>query len=353
MALDTNAYRKSVLARLLVEPGLADPQTGDPFLVCAVDPDADDATAAKQLDEVVAFWNKERNHPRYRGLAAQLVGRRAEYQSILLNSGARKAAAQRVRIAHETAQADGLAVLDDLATRLTRDRGGLPESKMDTLRRIAEHHDVDAATFTAWTGRHHQVIDDAEAAPWDDAVRQQIRRGLDELATLEHHRPGFPTLYSLLSLDHDASPAKVRQATDELTQINAGARRDRRKTLLGDLLATVKTRLLTEDGPRRYAASLRADARDLIRPEIEMLAVVTGEISAEDHQTLVTALVGNDWGLSVTDAREIIRQVATQAGAAISVPVTTARHHRLRPVCVSGRRPRPARTAATAAPRCT
>lgn len=322
MALDTNAYRKNVLARLLVEPGLADPQTGDPFLVCAVDPDADDATAAKQLDNVIAFWNKERNHPRYRGLAAQLVGRRAEYESILLNGNARKAAAERVRNARESAQADGLAVLDELANRLTRGQGGIPQSKLDTLRRIAEHHDVDGATFTSWTGRH-QVVDDTDAQPWDDAVRKQVRRSLDELATLEHHRPGFPTLYSLLNLENSASIAAIRQAADELSQINAGARRDRRKTLLGDLLATIKTRLLTDDGPTRYAASLRADARDLIRPEVEMLAVVTGEISAEDHQTLLSALVGNDWGLSLTDAREIIRQVAAQAGAAISVPVNT------------------------------
>lgn len=318
VTLDTNAYRKNVLARLLNEPGLADPQTGDPFLVCAVDPDADDATAARQFDEVVAFWNKERNHPRYRGLAAQLVGRKAEYESILLNTGARKAAAQRVTQARESAQADGIAVLDDLARRL----GSIPRSKMDALKRIADHHGLDAVTFTSWSARQ-RVVEDTDAVPWDDAVRRQIRRSLDELATLEHHRPGFPTLYSLLGLENDAPVARIRQAADELNQINAGARRDRRKTLLGDLLATIKTRLLAADGPERYKASLKADARDLIRPEIEMLAVVTGEISAEDHQTLLTALVGNDWGLSMADAREIIRQVAAQSGAALSVAVHT------------------------------
>lgn len=318
MALDTTSYRKNVLARLLGEPELADPRAGDPFLVGGVDPDADDETAAKQFDEVVAFWNKERNHPRYRGVAAQLVGRKDEYAAVLLDPYERRRAAERVVGARRAAVAEGLGVLDELATRLESSRGGVPRSRVEPLKRIGVSHGLDEQTIDQWL-TNRIILEDTGQNPWDASVRQQVRRSLDELAALTNDPPRFRTLYSMLDLPRDASVAAIGQAAERLTKLNQGARHDRRKTVLGDLLATVRTRLLAEDGPSRYVASLRADAYDLIRPEVEMLAVVTGELSPDDHQTLVAALVGKSWGLSTVDAKEVIRQVATDTGAAVTV----------------------------------
>ncbi|MGH3736551.1 MAG: hypothetical protein ACRDT6_13190 [Micromonosporaceae bacterium] len=323
VAFDTNTYRKTVLARLLNEPGLADPYTGDPFLVCAVDPDADDATVRGQLDEVVAFWNKERNHPRYRGLVARLVSRKQDYSKVLLSSGARRAAADRVGGERRAALEEGLSVLDELARRVVADRGGVPRSRVEALRRIATNHGLDNATFESWVARQH-VLEDSQGEPWDASVRHQIRRTLDELGAVTDDPQRFASLYTVLGLTDDAPSELVKLAAGELSKLNAGGRRDRRKTLLGEVLATIRTRLLATGGRERYAASLRADAYELILPEVEMLAVVTGEISPDDHQTLVAVLAGKGWGLSVVDAREIIRRVAAATGASVQVSAAAA-----------------------------
>lgn len=317
MSFDGNTYRKNVLARLLNEPDLADPQTGDPFLVCAVDPDADDETAQRQFGDVVAFWNKESNHPRYRGIASQLAKRKSAYAAVLLNSQSRAEARARVVGSREAAAAEALEVLDELAGRLITTHKGVPRSRLDTLRRIGTSRGVDTAAFDKWVAQQ-TIIEDAEAVPWEQAVRKQVRRSLDELAGLDGNPAHYRTLYSLLGLPHNAPADHIRAAADEVSRINAGARHDRRKTLISDLVATVRTRLLTNDGPPRYHASILADARELINPEIETLAVVTGEISAADHQALVAALVGKGWGLSAAESRDVIRQVAAASGASVA-----------------------------------
>ena len=75
-AFDPNEYRKTVMARLHADFSPADPETGDIFFVCALDPGADTPTALKRLDDVVAAWQRDRNHPKYKGITAELVKRR-------------------------------------------------------------------------------------------------------------------------------------------------------------------------------------------------------------------------------------------------------------------------------------
>ena len=96
-ALDGNAYRKKVLARLAADFSVADPETGDPFFVFDLDPDRDQATVLKQIGDVVAFWQKERTSIKYKGVAADLVAARAWYEAVLTDPARRSAAATRVQ----------------------------------------------------------------------------------------------------------------------------------------------------------------------------------------------------------------------------------------------------------------
>nr|MBA3908230.1 Ig-like domain repeat protein [Pseudonocardiales bacterium] len=78
---DPNDYRKRVLAAVESRGG---PAASDPFELYDLPVEAkavaelDDATVAARVAQVWAFWQRQRDHPRYRALVAVLVETHAE-----------------------------------------------------------------------------------------------------------------------------------------------------------------------------------------------------------------------------------------------------------------------------------
>ena len=73
MALDAKTYRTEVLARLLEDFGMADPETGDLFAVCGIAPDTPSEALPGALKEIKAFGNKDLNHPKYKSVVKPLL----------------------------------------------------------------------------------------------------------------------------------------------------------------------------------------------------------------------------------------------------------------------------------------
>ena len=320
-ALDGNAYRKRVLARLDKDFAAADPDSGDVFLVFDLDPNVTDAAAIRaRIDDVAAFWNRELTSPKYKGLVAQLARRRAAYTAVLLDPDRRRGAADRVRARRAAAETARYADLDRLAGQLATRFGGIPPDRVPTLRALAHRRGLAPEEFAAWLGGQRVLAGATAAAePWDPAVRRQIRAALDELARIDDRVDGYPTLWEFLALTPEAGPEQVQARHAELVAGLGAARHNRAKTLRGDLLGHVKTRLLAEDGPARYAASLRADARDRIEADVTEKAVVAGEVSAADYETLVARIVGLGWGLDSDAARAVVRETAGALGVSLAV----------------------------------
>ena len=320
-AFDGNAYRKRVLATLDKDFAAADPGSGDVFLVFDLDPEVTDAAAIRsRVDDVVAFWNRELSSPKYKGLVAQLSRRREDYTAVLLDPTSRRAAADRVRARRAAADTARYTDLDRLAGQLAGRFGGIPPDRVPTLRALATRRGLSAGDFAAWLGRHRVLAGaTAPAEPWDAAVRRQIRDQLDELARTEDRGDGYPTLWAFLGVVPNASREQVQARHAELVAGLGASRHNRAKTLRGDLLGHVKTRLLAEDGAARYAASLRADARDRIEQDVTEQAVVAGEVSAADYEALVARIVGFGWGLDSDAARAVVRETASGVGVSLAV----------------------------------
>jgi hypothetical protein len=318
--LDGNAYRKKVLARLVADFSIADPETGDPFFVFDLDLDADPTTVQARIGDVVALWQKERSSIKYKGVATDLVAARSRYEAVLTDPDRRAAASARVRAERATADAERFADLDRLAGQLADRFGGIPAEKVDQLQMVARRGGTDDAAFAEWLGRHHVLAaGNTQVEPWEPAIRRQIRSQLTELGRQSGEPARYATLWTWLDLSPNSSDAELTARHAELLAANQGARHDSAKTRTGELLAHVKTRLLAEGGRDAYAAGLRADAADLIYPEVAEKALVAGEVSAADYELLVQQVIALGWGLSNDEARALVRSTATALGASLAV----------------------------------
>lgn len=319
---DGNEYRKRVMARLLEDYTLADPHTGDPFLVCDVDAAADAAAVRNRVDAVVAFWQKDRNHPKYKGLAGQLVVRREEYLHVLTDPAERAKAETRVHGARAQTDANAVDQLEKLAATLLKRFKGIPRSRVQALSSIGKAEGLSEAGFAAWLNRH-TVVDDADpdsAAPWEGAVRRQVRSTLDELARSDSSlAPRCRTLFTFLGVNPNARPAEISAAHARLAGGNRSRTRDRTMTLTEDLLTQVSTRLLPPGGVESYVASLRADARDSLKNDLRRMAVLTGSLPASEMEALSARLVGLGWGFAAADARDLVRAAANEVHLAVEV----------------------------------
>jgi hypothetical protein len=317
---DGNAYRKTVLAKLISDFSAADPETGDPFFLFDLDPQADQATAIARFGDVVAFWQKERNSVKYKGIAADLVKARARYEAVLTDPARRSAAAARVSAERASVDRERFADLDRLAGQLTTRFGGIPAEKVDQLQLLARRSGTDDQAFADWLGRQQVLAaNNTEVRPWDPAIRRQIRAQLTELARGSAEPATFATLWTWLDLSPHASDAELAERHAERLAENQRSRHDNAKTRTGELLAHVKTRLMAEGGRDGYAASLRADATDLIYQDVAEKALVAGEVSAADYELLVQRVVALGWGISNDDARAAVRTAATSLGASLAI----------------------------------
>lgn len=326
-AFDVGEYRRTVLSKLKDDSSLADPDSGDVLWVCAVDSGATPAQAAARLDEVVAAWQKDRNHPKYKGVVAELVKNRDAYARVLADPSARTAAAARRESERAARFATALQELENLSKELVKKRGGIPADRIPALRAIAEQEGMDAETFTHWLSSKTVLEQErgTGAVPWEPMVRKQVRASLAELARLQADAAArTTTLLTFLGVGPGATADQVRAAHVRLSEANLRRSRDRAMTVTSDLLAHVSKRMFTDAGVESYVASLHADALEEIRGPLRRAAIVSGSVDASDFQALVMTVVGLQWGIGQHAARDIVTEAANALGVPVEVSTDTS-----------------------------
>ncbi|CUU60736.1 hypothetical protein Ga0074812_14615 [Parafrankia irregularis] len=318
-AFDGSGYRRRVLAALRARTPV---DTADPFLIADLDPRREhtDSEVAAQLARVVAFLQRERNSAKYAALATELVRRRGEWETPLLDGDLRIRLQARVLDARRSGDAERLAKLDGYLVTL-RDRfGGIPASRIAGLRRLATAAGVSDPEFDARLARE-KVLPDGDqggAAPLAPEVRSQIRQRLEDLRVLRGgDLVGTASLWDFLGVAPDAGPQRIRAAWESVAAGNARRPHDREKTLTADLLAMVRSRLIESD-PAPYTAGLSADVADELRPAVEEHVVLDGELTAVAYEGLVRAALAAGRGLGTEQVKSVIIGIARDLGAAVS-----------------------------------
>lgn len=321
---DPADYRRRVLAAVLRRGG---PEASDPFELydLPVDGDLDDAAVAERVAAVWGFWQRQRDHPKYRVLAAELVAGHDARSAEVLDAGRRRTAAARVRAQREQRDAERYALLDAAAARLVDRHRGIPADKVEGLHEVGALAGLTPEEVTARLRRHRRVAAGEPARERTPGVpaerRRQVRALLDEFGRLTD-APAPPTLLALLGLDASASEPQVRAG--------AGAWRSRARELPPNRLRTVVDELLVhvaellEPGAAAVAAYLdavAADVTDHLRPRVRAAVLVEDRLVAEDHAHLLDE--ARALGLDDARARAVLAAVARELGAPIETDAPT------------------------------
>jgi hypothetical protein len=326
MAFEPNDYRKRVLAAVAARGG---PQASDPFELYDLPLDdaerISDAAVAEQVAEVWAFWQRQRDHPKYGAVVAALVAGHAAASAELLDPRARAALAARVRGARAGREATRFDLLDGATAALVARHGGIPRDKLAGLERLGREAGLSDAEI-ATRLRYHRVVDrptpsDPPAPEPGELVgehrRGQIRALLDELGRIWGSAPPV-TLLALLDCDPDAGPAEITA--------RAGAWRSRARELPSDRLRTVLDELLVhvadllESGPAMldaYLDSVAVDVAERLRSRVGAAVLVEDRLTAEDHAHLVSEAVA--LGLDPGRSRRVLAELAAELGAPVDV----------------------------------
>ncbi|MBL7502299.1 zinc ribbon domain-containing protein, partial [Frankia sp. CN7] len=322
-AFDGSGYRRRVLAVLRARSPL---RIDDPFFVADLDPEGayTDAEVQAKLARVLAFLQRERSSAKYATLAAELVGRRAEWEAPLRDAATRERIRARVALARRDGEAERLAKVDGYLATVRERFGGVPASRVDGLRRLAAQAGVSGERFDARLARE-RIIDDATGAgvaPLPADVRGQIRDRLEELRALRRgDHASTASLWAFLGVAPDASPAQLAAAYEAVAAVNARRGHDREKTVTADLLALVRARLIEAD-PAAYTAGLLADAAQELRGAVEEHVLLDGEITAVAFEGLMRQALGAGRGLSVAQVRSVVLGLARDLGVPVSTPTS-------------------------------
>ena len=331
MAFDPNDYRKRVLAAVEARGGVP---ASDPFEWYDVplpetDPAADtltDDAVTEQVEAVWAFWQKNRNHPKYRGLVTALLATHQDTAPALCQQHSRRQLAVKTRASRARRDEERFADLDSAIERLVKRFGGIPASKRAGVLAFAAQAGIDQASAEARLARHPAIDDEPAAgppaaAPISEAVYRQVRANLEELGRILG-RPAFVSLYDLLGLDPAAPQPVLARAREVYAARNRELRPDRRRALVDDLLAAVTTLLLDGD-PEAYLDMLAADVTGRLRPRVAAAVLVEDELTADDY----THLVGEAEALGLDHDRAVraLSALARELGVAVPQPATASR----------------------------
>jgi hypothetical protein len=316
---DPNDYRKRVLATVEKRGG---PDASDPFELYDL-PVADDlpnAAVAARIEEVWGFWQRQRDHPKYRVLVGLLVAGHVGRSAELRDPDRRRTAAVRVRHQRAQRETERFALLDAAVSRLVDRHGGVPRDKVEGL------YDVGALSGLARPEvevrlRRHRLLDPVGSATPAPAPgigpdrRRQVRALLDELGRLTD-APAPPTLLAMLGVGPEASAAEVRTL--------AAAWRARARELPPERLRAVVDELmvhvgeLVEPGDEAVAVYLDAvvaDVTDHLRPRVRAAVLVEDRLVDSDHAHLLDEAV--ELGLDPARARAVLAALAAELGAPI------------------------------------
>jgi hypothetical protein len=333
--LDSNDYRRRVLATVHARGGA---EQSDPFEIYDISLDEadtlDDAEVAAHLDEVWAFWQRNRDHPRYRGVILGMLARHDELAPALASRASRLALRDRVAAARAARDDERFAALDAAVARLVERFGGLPEDKLAGLRSLAAAGGIDEPAFATRIRRYRVLPPGApERSPRQPIAPQtlrQVRADLDELGRITGAAPPR-SLFDLLGVAPGSSRAEILQVRDAMAARNRQRRPDRRRALVDDLLAAV-TALLVDGDPEAYLDALAAGTTERLRPRVAAAVLVEDRLLPREAAALVAEAEAD--GLDPARARAVVVALAREHGAepaAADLPPITARSERARP----------------------
>ncbi|MGX9293636.1 hypothetical protein [Tsukamurella paurometabola] len=319
---DPNDYRKRVLAAVARRGG---PDHTDAFELYDLPLDAaglSDADVATRLDEVWGFWQRQRDHPKYRTLVARLVAEHERRSAPLRSAPSRVAEAARVRAERAERDAARYEILDTAIERLVERHGGVPAEKVPGLEEIGALGGLTAAEVAARL-RRHRVLEGADApspAPAPGGLtpqrRAQIRALLAEWGELCGEP--VPTLFALLGLGitdaHD-----VVELRDRAELLHRRAREmppGRGRAVLDELGVHVRE-VLTVGGPLAdaYARAVVEDATEALRPKVRAAILIEDRLLGPDHEYL--AGEGEEHGLDRATAERILAELAAEYGGGV------------------------------------
>ncbi|SFT53635.1 hypothetical protein SAMN05660657_01439 [Geodermatophilus amargosae] len=322
LPFDGNGYRKRVLAAVEARGG---PDASDPFEVYDLPVETagtlSDDEVARRVDDVWAFWQKQRDHPKYRGLVTALLQTHDALAAQLRTADGRSRLAEQTRAGRARRDAARYAELDAALERLVERFGGVPADKVEGLRGLAAAAGIDDDAFGARLRRHPVLGDDApgtgapgtDAPGTDAAVLRQVRDGLEELGRIEGVR--VPSLHAFLELPPTADPQTVRRRRDALLVLNRQRRPDRRRALVDDLLAAVGA-LLVDGDPGRYLDALADDVREALRPRVAAAVLVEDRLTPADASVLVQEAMAA--GLDPQRASAVVTGLAGATGTPVA-----------------------------------
>lgn len=325
LPFDGNDYRKRVLAAIDASGG---PQASDPFAYYDLPLEKveamTEAAVSAQIDAVWAFWQKQREHPKYGGLVTALLTAHEQLAPLLREAGSRRQLAEDARRFRAERDQNRFADLDAAIDRLVERFGGIPRGKLEGLRRFAAGAGLDSGATESRLSRHPVLDDVAPAAPRavvPAAVYRQVRGDLDELGQLMGAPPPA-SLYDLIGLPPGASTPEVQAEREVAAARNRELRPDRRRALVDDLLAAV-TALLIEGDPDAYLDAVAEDVTVRLRPRVVAAVLVEDELTADDYGALLAEAEAG--GLDRDRAVRVLAELAREAGVRAPAPPPSAR----------------------------
>ncbi|MFE3056580.1 hypothetical protein [Nocardia sp. NPDC059239] len=323
-AFDSNDYRKRVLAAVERRGGLGESDAFELYdIPLAEAARLSDAEVAARVEAVWAFWQKLRDHPKYRVLAGLLVDAHAELSEPLLHTGSRLVEADRVTQLRARREAERYEMLDAAIERLVARHGGIPAAKIPGLEDIGRMGGLTVAEIAARV-RRHRIIDEAPAPaspPAAPALSSERRRQIRALlAEYERLLPGdpVPTLLALLGMEFAAA-----HHTNEI-RLRAGALRARTRELPPGRIRVVLDELLIHIGDilepggamvDAYLLAITETVTDQLRPQVRAAVLVEDLLVAADFDYLLGVAIAT--GLGRAAAERILITLTDELGTTV------------------------------------
>ncbi|WP_439030173.1 Ig-like domain repeat protein [Gordonia terrae] len=321
-----NDYRKRVLAVVEKRGGAGESDVFELYDIPIDEAERlGDDVVSRRLDEVWAFWQKQRDHPKYRVLVARLVAEHDVRSAPLRHKTGRIAEARAVRTRRELRDQKRFELLDNAIARLNERYGGIPASKRQGLDDIGAMGGLTAAEIATRLRRHRLIDDPPSAAPAPAAPpavlterqRSQIGDLLAEFDRLHDGEP-TPTLLTLLHLDTDDAAdlalvgSRAAALNDRARELAAG----RMRAVIDELLVHVNDVLLADPAlAQAYRQSVVDEVTEHLRPRVRAAVLVEDELGAGDHEFLLAE--AKALGLGTRDASRVIATLATEFGARV------------------------------------
>ncbi|MGW5110195.1 Ig-like domain repeat protein [Nocardia sp. NPDC004123] len=323
-AFDSNDYRKRVLAAVERRGGLDESDAFELYdIPLAEAARLSDAEVAARVEAVWAFWQKLRDHPKYRVLAGLLVDAHAELSESLLHTGSRLVEADRVTQLRARREAERYEMLDAAIERLVARHGGIPAAKIPGLEDIGRMGGLTVAEIAARV-RRHRIIDEAPAPaspPAAPALSSERRRQIRALlAEYERLLPGdpVPTLLALLGMEFAAA-----HHTNEI-RLRAGALRARTRELPPGRIRVVLDELLIHIGDilepggamvDAYLLAITETVTDQLRPQVRAAVLVEDLLVAADFDYLLGIAIAA--GLDRAAAERVLITLTDELGTTV------------------------------------